>query len=83
VDAFRLLYEDIESDQQVWNMISALVLLAAALAAFNLVTRIVEAQRREIGIGMALGVPRARLAIRPLLVGLQIGILGTIAGIGV
>ncbi len=64
-------------------MISALVLLAAALAAFNLVTRIVEAQRREIGIGMALGVPRARLAIRPLLVGVQIGILGTIAGIGV
>ncbi len=83
IDAYRLLYEDIESDQLVWNMISALVLFAAALAAFNLVSRIVEAQRREIGIGMALGVPRTQLAWRPLLVGLQIGILGTVAGIGV
>ena len=83
VDAFTILYEDIENDQQIWNMISALVLLAAALAAFNLVTRIVEAQRREIGIGMALGVSRTRLAVRPILVGAQIGVLGTVAGIGV
>ncbi len=83
VEAFRVLYEDIESDQQVWNMISALILFAAALAAFNLVSRIVESQRREIGIGMALGVPRLRLAIRPLLVGAQIGVVGTIAGIAV
>ena len=82
-EAFRILYEDIENDQQVWNAISALVLLSAALAAFNLVSRIVESQRREIGIGMALGVPRSKLAIRPLLVGSQIAVLGTIAGVGV
>ena len=31
VEAFTLLYDDIENDQQVWNMISALVLLAAGL----------------------------------------------------
>jgi len=83
VDAYRLLYDDIENDEQVWTMISVLVLFAAALAAFNLVSRIVEAQRREIGIGMALGLPRSRLAVRPLLVGAQIGIVGTVAGIGV
>lgn len=83
VDAFRLLYDDIANDEQVWTMISILVLFAAALAAFNLVSRIVEAQRREIGIGMALGVPRSRLAVRPLLVGAQIGVLGTVAGVGV
>jgi putative ABC transport system permease protein len=82
-EAFRILYEDIENDQRMWNAISALVLFAAAVAAFNLVSRIVEAQRREIGIGMALGVARWRLAIRPLLIGTQIAILGTIAGIGV
>lgn len=81
--AFRLLYDDIENDQTFWNALSALVLLAAALAAFNLVSRIVEAQRREIGIGMALGVSRWRLAIRPLLIGIQVGLLGTIAGVGV
>ena len=81
--AFRVLYEDIDNDQQFWNMLAGLVLVAAALAAFNLVSRIVEAQRREIGIGMALGVARSKLAIRPLLVGVQVGVLGTIAGIGV
>ena len=64
-DAVRVLYEDIDNDQRFWNALSALVLLAAALAAFNLINRIVEAQRREIGIGMALGVPRPQLAVRP------------------
>ena len=82
-DAVRVLYEDIDNDQQFWNALSALVLGAAALAAFNLVSRIVEAQRREIGIGMALGVPRPQLALRPLLIGVQVAILGTIAGLGV
>ena len=81
--AYRVLYEDIDNDQQFWNMLAGLVLVAAGLAAFNLVSRIVEAQRREIGIGMALGVARAKLAIRPLLVGVQVGVLGTIAGVGV
>ncbi|HZJ27591.1 MAG TPA: FtsX-like permease family protein [Acidimicrobiia bacterium] len=80
-EAYRILYEDIENDQLIWNALAALILGAAALAAFNLVSRIVEAQRREIGIGMALGVPRRRLAIRPLLVGAQVAILG--AGLGV
>ncbi len=80
-DAVRVLYEDIDNDQRFWNALSALVLFAAALAAFNLINRIVEAQRREIGIGMALGVPRPRLAIRPMLIGVQVAVLGTIAGL--
>jgi putative ABC transport system permease protein len=82
-DAVRVLYEDIDNDQRFWNALSALVLFAAALAAFNLINRIVEAQRREIGIGMALGVPRPQLAIRPMLIGVQVAVLGTIAGLGV
>ncbi len=82
-EAYRVLYEDIGNDQQIWNALSALVLGAAALAAFNLISRIVESQRREIGIGMALGMPRRNLATRPLLIGLQVGVIGTIAGIGV
>ncbi|MDH3705473.1 MAG: FtsX-like permease family protein, partial [Acidimicrobiia bacterium] len=82
VEAHRILYEDIENDQKIWNALSALVLFAAALAAFNLVSRVVESQRREIGIGMALGVSRARLAIRPMLVGVQVAVLGVIAGVG-
>jgi putative ABC transport system permease protein len=82
-DAVRVLYEDIDNDQRFWNALSALVLLAAALAAFNLINRIVEAQRREIGIGMALGVPRRQLAVRPMLIGVQVAVLGTIAGLAV
>ena len=81
-DAVRVLYEDIDNDQRFWNALSALVLLAAALAAFNLINRIVEAQRREIGIGMALGVPRPQLAIRPMMIGVQVAVLGTVAGLG-
>lgn len=81
VDARRILYEDIDNDQQLFTAFAVLVLVAAALAAFNLVNRIVEAQRREIGIGMALGAPRRLLSVRPLMVGLQIAVIGVIAGV--
>lgn len=79
--AYRMLYEDIDNDQQFWNIVAGLVLAGATFAAFNLTTRMVEAQRREIGIGMALGVTPRRLARRPLLVGFQIASLGVLAGI--
>jgi putative ABC transport system permease protein len=82
-DAYRVLYEDIGNDEQFFTAFAVLVLVAAALAAFNLINRIVEAQRREIGIGMALGAPRSALIARPLLVGVQIALLGVVAGIGV
>jgi putative ABC transport system permease protein len=80
-EAFRVLYEDIDNDQQFFTAFAVLVLLAAALAAFNLINRIVEAQRREIGIGMALGLPRAQLAVRPMLVGAQIAAVGVVGGV--
>jgi putative ABC transport system permease protein len=81
VEAVRILYEDIDNDQQFFTAFAVLVLVAAALAAFNLVNRIVEAQRREIGIGMALGAPRRQLSVRPLLVGIQIAVIGVVAGV--
>lgn len=81
VAAHRVLYEDIENDQQLFTAFAVLVLVAAALAAFNLVNRIVEAQRREIGIGMALGAPRRQLSVRPLMVGVQIAAIGVVAGV--
>jgi len=79
----RLLYDDIEGDQRFYDVFAVLILLGAAFAAFNLMVRIVEAQRREIGIGMALGVPPARIALRPLLVGVQVAALGAVFGVGV
>ncbi len=75
------LYADAHGDQVTWNAVAILFLIGAALGAFNLAGRIVEAQRRQIGIGMALGVPRRWIAFRPLLVGLQIALLGTLLGL--
>lgn len=80
--AYRMLYEDAHGDQQIFDAFSFLVLVAAGFAAFTLIGRVVEAQRREIGIGMALGVERRRLAVRPLLMGTQIALLGALLGVG-
>ena len=76
-----LLYADAQEDQEMLNLIAFFFLFGAALAAFNLAGRIVESQRRQIGIGMALGAPRRWLAVRPLLVGLQIALIGTLLGL--
>lgn len=82
-DAYRLLYDDIEGDQRFYNIFAVLILAGAAFAAFNLTGRIVEAQRREIGVGMAIGVPPAELAVRPMLVAAQVAALGVVFGVGV
>jgi putative ABC transport system permease protein len=81
--SLRILYDDIEGDRRFYQVFSALILAGAAFAAFNLTGRIVTALRREVGIGMALGVPPARLALRPLGVAAQVALLGALAGIGV
>jgi putative ABC transport system permease protein len=80
-NAYQVLYDDIEGDQRFWDIIAGLILAGATFGAFNLASRMVEAQRREIGIGMAMGWSRARLAVRPLLVGAQIALLGAVFGV--
>lgn len=79
--AYRLIYDDIRGDQQFYNVFAVLILGGAAAAAFNLVTRIVDAQRREIGVAMAVGVMPWQIAARPLLVGAQIALLGVVFGL--
>lgn len=81
--AHRLIYKDAEGDQQMLDIFAFLLLGAATFGALNLVSRTVEAQRREIGIGMALGVPPLSLARRPLLLSAQIGIAGVLLGVPV
>ncbi len=83
VDAYRILYDDIKGDEQLWRIVALLVFAGAAFAAFNLTSRIVEAQRREIGIGMALGVPSRLLAVRPLLFGTEVALIGVMLGVAV
>ncbi len=77
----RQIFRDAHNDQKIYTVFAILVLAGAALAAFNLVSRAVEAQRREIGIGMALGAEPPLLARRPLLLGAQIGVLGAVLGV--
>ena len=79
--SYELMYTDAEGDQETWDAVAFLFLIGAAFGAFNLAGRIVESQRRQIGISMALGLPRLWIALRPMLVGLQIAVLGTIFGL--
>ena len=83
VVGYRALYEDIESDEQFWTMISVLMLAGATFAAVNLTARVVEGQRREIGIGMALGKGTGALAVRPMLFGVAIAVAGVVLGLAV
>ncbi len=80
-DAHRVLYADIDTDQKFYSIFALLILGGATLSAFNLTSRIVESQRREIGVAMALGVPGRWIAFRPLLVGAQVALLGVALGI--
>lgn len=79
--SWRLLYDDLEGDQQVWTALTALILAAAAIAAFNLVGRVVDAQRREIGVQMALGVPRRVIVRRPIVMAAQVALAGVVLGV--
>ncbi len=81
--SYRLLFEDVENDQEFFNIFALLIFLGAVMGAFNLITRLSEAQRREIGIAMALGMPPRKIAVRPLLVGAQIALLGVVFGVAV
>lgn len=78
---YRVLYDDIDNDQRFFTIFALLILAGAAFAAFNLVGRIVEAQRREIGVGMSLGVPSRWLGLRPLLLAVEVAVLGAVAGV--
>lgn len=81
LDSYRVLYDDIDGDAQLWRTVALLILAGAAFAALNLTARIVEAQRREIGIGMALGVRPRVLALRPMLFGGQVALIGVVLGV--
>ena len=80
--SYVALTRDPEGDQQFYNVIAVILFGGAAFAALNFAARMVEAQRREIGTSMALGVRPIAIAVRPLLVGLQIGALGVVFGVG-
>lgn len=78
---YTVMYEDIEGDQRFFNIVAILILAGSAAAAVNLTARMVDQTRREIGISMALGVKRRWIALRPMLIGVQISLLGVVLGV--
>jgi len=78
----RAFYDEIDSEQQIFDVFALLIILGAGFAVFMLTRRIVEAQRREIGIAMAIGVPPPRIARRTVMFGVEIAILGVSLGVG-
>ncbi|UCC64336.1 MAG: FtsX-like permease family protein, partial [Anaerolineae bacterium] len=78
---YSLMYEDVPGDQAFYNTFAYLLLAGAAFGTFTLVSRMVEAQRREIGINMALGVEPGVIARRYLFAGAQIALLGMLFGL--
>lgn len=77
----RINLGDIEGDQEMYGIFAILIFAGAVVAAFNLVARVVDAQRREIGVAMVLGVPPVRIAIRPLLLAAEVAVLGVVFGV--
>ncbi|HTN79369.1 MAG TPA: FtsX-like permease family protein [Acidimicrobiales bacterium] len=75
------MYDEIDSEQRVFEVFALLVLGGAAFAAFGLIKRVVEAQRRDIGIAMSLGLARPRIALRTLLFALEVTFLGVVLGV--
>ena len=75
--AYRIQKEDIPNDQKMYFIVSFLILLAAAFGTFNLVSRVVNSHRRQIGVNMALGVPPYKFAIRYLIFSLEIAFLSS------
>ena len=79
--AYSTLTRDVENDQQMFNVLAFLLFAGAVGAAFNLIHRLAEQQRREIGIAMAIGTPPWQIALRPMLVSAQIALLGVVFGV--
>ncbi len=79
--SYVALTADVEGDQAVFNVLSVILFGGAAFAALNFAARIVETQRREIGTSMALGLNPGSIATRPILLGVQIAVLGVVFGL--
>lgn len=77
----RALYDEVKSERHLFDVFALMILAGAGFAAFNLTKRVVEAQRRDIGIAMSLGLPARKIAIRTMLLASEITALGVALGI--
>jgi putative ABC transport system permease protein len=80
---YRMMTEDVNSDEQAFTVIAVSILAGAIFAAYNFTSRMIESQRREFGIAMALGLHPATIALRPLVFGIQVAVIGVLLAVGV
>jgi len=80
--ATRALFDEINSEQRLFDIFALLILAGAGFAVFALTSRVVQAQRRDIGIAMALGVRPLKIAFRTMLFAAEITVLGVALGVG-
>lgn len=75
------LYDEVDTEQKIFDVFALLLLAGAGFATFNLTRRMVESQRRDIGISMSLGVPPLEIAIRPVVFAAEVAVIGALLGI--
>jgi predicted permease len=75
------LYED-RLPAQIGSTLGALGVLLAAVGLFGVISRLVNQRRREFGIRIALGAPRASVLKLVLAQGLRLSLVGIVLGIG-
>ncbi|MFX0084370.1 MAG: FtsX-like permease family protein [Candidatus Hodarchaeota archaeon] len=78
--SYKVQEEDIPGDQAMYYVFSFLILIIAAFGTYNLISRVVNSQRRQIGINMGLGVTPRKIAYRYLIFSLEIALGGIIVG---
>ncbi len=74
---------DLQGFEQMAIMFPALFLLAAGMATFIILTRVVYSQRAQIGTLMASGVSRRLITRHYLSYGLILGLVGAVAGVAI
>jgi len=79
--SYNLLMMDLEDGREMMSVVSGVFLLVAAMSIYVLLSRMVFAQRVQIGIMKALGYSSATIASHYLLYSLIIGLTGSAAGL--
>ncbi len=81
VYGYALIKEDLKQGDSFNSIIAGLILIVAFFVVYSSFTRMVQEQRREIGILRALGYRRGQILVSYLYMAFIIGILASIVGI--
>jgi putative ABC transport system permease protein len=81
VPSHKALKLDLEGFREMAYFFPLVVLIIAALSLFTIISRLIEAQRREIGVLKAIGVSKYRILSNYLMFSLLTGVLGIFLGV--